>query len=509
MPTAIEPASGETKSLRSFPPEVCYQAMKSHDARFDGRFFVGIASTKIYCRPICRVKLPLFKNCSFHPSAAAAESAGFRPCLKCRPELAPGFAASEASTTLARTAARLIEDAVAGVGKFDDDLSTIAKRIGVTDRHLRRIFQSEFGVSPVQYAQTQRLLLAKRLLTDTALPVANVAFASGFSSVRRMNTLFAERYGFAPTRLRKEADVTPSANSGGQFFTFNLSYRPPYDWDWMLSFFEKRAIPSVEAVVDGSYRRILRFARDGESAITGWLQVKHAPRKNSLEIMLSPAFAPVIAGVLAHVKRVFDLHADPVEISAAFGALAKNAKGVRLPGAFDGFELAVRAVLGQQVTVKAARTLATRFVGAHGEAIAFDVAPPFDGLNYAFPTASKVAQLTQDDIAKHGIVSARANAIIAIAQKVVSGELDLSPNASLEAASVALQSIRGIGPWTAHYIAMRALSWPDAFPPQDVALLNALQLPNTTKGQREADAIAEAWRPWRSYAVMHLWRSLE
>jgi AraC family transcriptional regulator of adaptative response / DNA-3-methyladenine glycosylase II len=182
---------------------------------------------------------------------------------------------------------------------------------------------------------------------------------------------------------------------------------------------------------------------------------------------------------------------------------------VRLPGAFDGFELAVRAVLGQQVTVKAARTLATRFVAAQGEAIASDVAPPFDGLNYAFPTASKVAQLTQDDIAKHGIVSARANAIIAIAQKVVSGELDLSPNASLEAASVALQSIKGIGPWTAHYIAMRALSWPDAFPPQDVALLNALDLPNTAKGQREADAIAEAWRPWRSYAVMHLWRSLK
>jgi AraC family transcriptional regulator, regulatory protein of adaptative response / DNA-3-methyladenine glycosylase II len=203
------------------------------------------------------------------------------------------------------------------------------------------------------------------------------------------------------------------------------------------------------------------------------------------------------------------LHADPVEISAALGTLAKNANGVRLPGAFDGFELAVRAVLGQQVTVKAARTLATRFVAVHGEAIAFDIAPPFDDLHHAFPTAAKVAALTQDDIAKLGIVSARANAIIAIAQKVANGELDLSPNASLEAASESLQSIKGIGPWTAHYIAMRALSWPDAFPPQDVALLNALDLPNTARGQREADAMAEAWRPWRSYAVMHLWRSLE
>jgi AraC family transcriptional regulator, regulatory protein of adaptative response / DNA-3-methyladenine glycosylase II len=493
-------------SSHEFVPEVCYQAMKSHDARFDGRFFVGVRTTKIYCRPICRVKTPLLKNCTFHASAAAAESAGFRPCLKCRPELAPGFAASEASATLARTAARLIEDAVSGVGTFDGDLTAIADRVGVTDRHLRRIFHSEYGVSPVQYAQTQRLLLAKRLLTDTALPVADVAFASGFSSVRRMNTLFAVRYGFAPTRLRKEAEVAPH---GAKFFTFNLSYRPPYDWDWVLAFFEKRAIPGVEAVVDGAYRRILRFARAGDTEVTCWLQVKHAPQKNSLEVTLSPAFAPVIAGVLAHVKRVFDLHADPVEISAALGTLAKNANGVRLPGAFDGFELAVRAVLGQQVTVKAARTLATRFVAVHGEAIAFDIAPPFDDLHHAFPTAAKVAALTQDDIAKLGIVSARANAIIAIAQKVANGELDLSPNASLEAASESLQSIKGIGPWTAHYIAMRALSWPDAFPPQDVALLNALDLPNTAKGQREADAMAEAWRPWRSYAVMHLWRSLE
>jgi AraC family transcriptional regulator, regulatory protein of adaptative response / DNA-3-methyladenine glycosylase II len=205
----------------------CYQAMKAHDSRFDGRFFVGVTSTKIYCRPICRVRIPLLKNCTFHPSAAAAEVAGFRPCLKCRPELAPGFAATEASAKLARAAARMIEDAVAGVGKFDDDVEAIAARVGVTDRHLRRIFQTEFGVSPVQYAQTQRLLLAKRLLTDTKLPVTDVAFASGFSSVRRMNALFSVRYGFAPTRLRREADVTPQ---NAQFFTFNLSYRPPYDF---------------------------------------------------------------------------------------------------------------------------------------------------------------------------------------------------------------------------------------------------------------------------------------
>jgi AraC family transcriptional regulator, regulatory protein of adaptative response / DNA-3-methyladenine glycosylase II len=489
----------------------CYQAMKAHDTRFDGRFFVGVTSTKVYCRPICRVRLPMLKNCTFHPSAAAAEVAGFRPCLKCRPELAPGFAATEASAKLARAAARMIEDGVAN----ELDLLTLAQKIGVTDRHLRRIFADEFGVSPVQFAQTQRLLLAKRLLTDTKMNVADVAFASGFSSVRRMNTLFAERYGFAPTRLRKETgDATDgssatSAANNAKFFTFFLTYRPPYDWPGILKFLEKRAIPNVEAVSGDEYRRILRVRRDGHTDIVCWIRVQHVARKHALEVTLSPAFAPALPQVLAMVKRVFDLHADPVEISDALGALATANKGLRLPGAFDGFELAVRAILGQQVTVKVARTLATRFVAAHGEKIEFDDAPPFNDLNFAFPKAEKVATLTQDDIGKLGIVSARANAIIAIAQKVASGELDLSANAVIEDTVASLQTIRGIGPWTAHYMAMRALSWPDAWPPQDVALLNALELPNTKAGQRDADALAQKWQPWRSYAVLHLWNSLE
>jgi AraC family transcriptional regulator, regulatory protein of adaptative response / DNA-3-methyladenine glycosylase II len=490
-----------------FSIAACYQAMKAHDTRFDGRFFVGVTSTKIYCRPICRVRIPLLKNCTFHPSAAAAEVAGFRPCLKCRPELAPGFAATEASAKLARAAARMIEDGAAN----ELDLVALAQKIGVTDRHLRRIFSDEFGVSPVQFAQTQRLLLAKRLLTDTAMSVTDVAFASGFSSVRRMNTLFAERYGFAPTRLRKEADAGDAKNqaNNAKFFTFFLTYRPPYDWAGILTFLEKRAIPKVEAVQGDEYRRILRIRREARADIVCWIRVRHIARRNALEVTLSPAFAPVLPQVLATVKRVFDLHADPVEISDALGPLAKANKGLRLPGAFDGFELAVRAVLGQQVTVKAARTLATRFVAAHGEAIAFDDAPPFDDLNYSFPTAEKVATLTQNDIGQLGIVSARASAIIAIAQKIASSELDLSANAAVESTIAALQSIKGIGPWTAHYMAMRALSWPDAFPPQDVAILNALALPNTKAGQRDADAKAARWQPWRSYAVLHLWSSLE
>ena len=511
----------------------CYQAMKAHDTRFDGRFFVGVSSTHIYCRPICRVRLPQQKNCTFYPNAAAAEAAGFRPCLRCRPELAPGFAATEASAKLARTAARMIEDGVA----YDVDLWLVAQKIGVTDRHLRRIFSEEFGVSPVQYAQTHRLLLAKRLLTDTSLPVSKVAFASGFSSVRRMNTLFAERYGFSPTRLRKDVNENDAPDQADAL-TFVLPYRPPYDWARLLAFFEMRAIPGVESVADGAYRRVIRVDGDTCTAKADWLEVSHLPKRHALQLRFSSKLAGSTQAVLSRTKQVFDVAADPQEIAASLGDLAAGAHGLRLPGAFDGFELAMRAILGQQVTVKAARTLATRFVDAFGE----PVVTPFDELTRAFPLPSRVAQSTRDDIGRLGIVGARAEAMIAIARLVCgTGDLDanattltatsahasalvhqrardreqtrgwhaLAPNADPATTIAALVAIKGIGLWTAHYVAMRALAWPDAWPPQDVALLNAMNLPNTAKGQREADAIAEAWRPWRSYAVLHTWRKLE
>ena len=484
--------------------QACYQAMKSHDTRFDGRFFVGVSSTGIYCRPICRVRLPQQKNCTFHPSAAAAEAAGFRPCLKCRPELAPGFAATEASAKLARSAARMIEDGVAN----DVDLAQVAQRIGVTDRHLRRIFADELGVSPVQYAQTHRLLLAKRLLTDTALPVVDVAFASGFSSVRRMNTLFAERYGFSPTRLRKEGRNDDGAVTDA--LTFVLPYRPPYDWPRLLAFLAMRAIPGVESTDGDAYRRIVRVDASSVSAadsspMTGWLEVSHLPRRDALQLRFAAALATAAQPILSRTKQVFDVAADPAEIAGALGALVEGAPGLRLPGAFDGFELAMRAILGQQVTVKAARTLATRFVDAFGE----PVTSPFSTLTRAFPKPARVAALTRDDIGRLGIVGARAEAMVAIACAVCDGQLSLAGGTDPAQTIAALCAIKGIGPWTAHYIAMRALAWPDAWPPQDVALLNAMSLPNTAKGQREADAIAEAWRPWRSYAVLHTWRRLE
>jgi AraC family transcriptional regulator of adaptative response / DNA-3-methyladenine glycosylase II len=477
-------------------PGACYQAMKSHDARFDGHFFVAVATTGVYCRPICRVRLPRQENCSFHPSAAAAEAAGFRPCLRCRPELAPGFAATESGAKLARAAARMIEDGVAS----DVDLAIVARRIGVTDRHLRRIFAEEFGVSPVRYVQTHRLLLAKRLLTDTRLPVAEVAFASGFSSVRRMNGLFAERYGFSPTRLRRESGGHGAATEVDAL-EFALPYRPPYDFGRLLAFFAARAIPGVEAIADGTYRRTVRIGKGG----TGWLEVSHLPKRLALQLRFSATLAPASQELLARTRQVFDIAADPVEIASALGPLAAGAEGLRLPGAYDGFELALRAILGQQVTVKAARTLATRFVDAFGES----VATPFESLSRIFPLPARVAGLTRDDIASLGIVGQRAEAMLAVARAVDSGDLVLGGTQEAEQMIDVLCRIKGIGPWTAHYIAMRSLAWPDAWPPKDVALLKALDLPVTAQGQRMADTLAEAWRPWRSYAVLHAWRTLE
>ncbi len=481
--------------LAVLSPEACYRAMTSHDPRFDGHFFVGVRSTRVYCRPVCRVRLPKLGNCTFHASAAAAECAGFRPCLRCRPELAPGVAAPEASRSLARSAARMIENGMVGQG----DLPALARRIGVTGRHLRRIFAAEYGVSPVQFAQTHRLLLAKRMLTDTALPVAGVAFASGFSSVRRMNALFAERYGFAPMQLRRAGRANLAQD--GDALDFLLSYRPPLDFACLLGFLGTRAIPGVEAIGADVYRRVIRVGP--AEAQVGWLEIGREPGRDALRLRFDARLAGATQSLLARARQVFDLCADPTVIDAALGPLARGAPGLRLPGAFDAFELALRAILGQQVTVQAARTLAHRFVAAFGA----PVATPFADLTRAFPTPQRVARLRTDQIGPLGIVDQRAQAMIALARAVEGGLVDLSPAAEPAQAIAGLCAIRGIGPWTAHYIAMRALAWPDAWLPGDVALQRALQLPNTVAGQRAAAARAEAWHPWRSYAVLHLWRN--
>jgi AraC family transcriptional regulator of adaptative response / DNA-3-methyladenine glycosylase II len=470
----------------------CYTALRAHDARFDGRFFTGVVTTRIYCRPVCTAKTPHARNCRFFPSAAAAEAEGFRPCLRCRPELAPGYAVVDANQRLAKAAAGLIED-----GELTDaSLPELAATLGVTDRHLRRVFQQQFGVSPVEYAQTQRLLLAKRLLTDTAMPVIDVAMASGFASLRRFNDLFRTRYRMTPGQLRRTASAAQPADRLG----FDLAYRPPYDWNAMLAFLERRAIRGVECVEGRAYYRSVRLVKNGKP-VSGWISVAPSRKRSALHVTVGASLASALPAVLSRVKHLFDLACHPDEIAATLGALAAAHPGLRLPGAMDGFEIAVRAILGQQITVKAAATLAARFVEAYGE----PVGTPIAAVSRLFPSPAIVAKLEPSDIASRGIIAARARAIVALARALADGALRLDPTGDVDATVAALEALPGVGPWTAQYIAMRALAWPDAFPHPDVAVLKAM-LPVT---KAKALAASEQWRPWRAYAVIHLWKSLE
>lgn len=471
----------------------CYRALRARDARFDGRFFVAVSSTRIYCRPICTVKPPRPEHCRFYPSAAAAEVAGFRPCLRCRPELAPGNASVDATTRVAQAAASLIEDRTLEA----EGLAAIAGRLGITDRHLRRAFSAEFGVSPIEFAQTQRLLLAKRLLTDTGLPVTEIAFASGFGSVRRFNALFKQRYRLQPGQLRQR--LNGEAVHIGDVLNFELSFRPPYDWPAVSAFLGARAIAGVEMFEGTCYRRTARIASAGQDYV-GWIEVGLSANKPALRVAVSASLALVLPPVLSRVKALMDLSCNPAEVAAALGRLASRRPGLRVPGAFDGFEVAVRAILGQQVAVAAARTLAGRFAAALGDPIE----TPFAALTIVFPTAARVADTPPGLIARLGLPAARARTIVALARLVADGDLMLLPNADLDATLERLRALQGVGEWTAQYIAMRALAWPDAYPHTDLGVMRAL-------GERDARRVleaGEAWRPWRAYAVMHLWNAM-
>jgi AraC family transcriptional regulator of adaptative response / DNA-3-methyladenine glycosylase II len=469
-------------------PGTCYRAIRARDPRFDGRFFVGVSSTGIYCRPVCTVKMPKRENCSFFSSAAAAESRGYRPCLRCRPELAPGNASIDARHRIAQAAASLIEDGVLNEIGADG----LADRLGVTGRHLRRVFHGEFGVAPIAFAQTQRLLMAKRLLTDTALPITEVAYAAGFGSLSRFEGLFKERYRLSPSRLRKAP--TPSAHPDA--LTFELSFRPPYDWPSLIEFLGARSINAVEDVEASSYRRIVRIAQSGQ-VHTGWVEITPHQRKPVLRAAVSAPLAKVVPALLSRVKHLMDLSCNPAEIEGALGPLAAAKPGLRVPGAFDGFEVAVRAVLGQQVSVAAARTLAGRFAGAFGS----PVESPFAALSTSFPGPERIAKLRAADIARLGVLPSRARTIVELAKALARGDVRLGPGVDVTATLHSLRSIPGIGEWTAQYIAMRALAWPDAFPNTDLGVMRALGERNS----KRVLAAAERWRPWRAYAVMHLW----
>ncbi len=473
-----------------------YRALSARDSRFDGLFFVGVTSTGVYCRPVCPARTPRQSHCRFFGTPQQAEWEGFRPCLRCRPELAPGSAPVDDAGRIAGLIVQRLQE-----GHLDGEagLEQIAQQFELSSRQIRRIVSRELGVPPIQLLLTRRLLLAKQLLTETTLPITEVAFASGFSSLRRFNDAFGRRYGMPPTRLRRSATGDRTA-APGETSTLQLAYRPPYDWKGVLAFLGARALAGVEHVTENAYARTVRI---GDA--TGWLRVTHPPSRHGLAVEITHTLMPVLPAVLRRLRALLDLDARPDVIARhlkrdlRLAAAVRANPGMRVPGAFNGFELGVRAILGQQVTVKAATTIACRFVEAFGDPIATAI-PELTRLT---PRADAVAAAQVGDIARHGIVAARARSIISLARAQQDEALCLDGAArhDPEDAIRRLAGLPGIGPWTAHYIAMRALRWPDAFPKEDIAVRNNLGGISAS----EADALSQQWRPWRSYAVMHIW----
>jgi AraC family transcriptional regulator of adaptative response / DNA-3-methyladenine glycosylase II len=469
--------------------DACYRAARARDRRFDGRFFVGITSTHIYCRPICTARPAKRANMRFYSHAAAAEAAGFRPCLRCRPERAPGMAPVDAVSRLVGAAMAGIEEHALSSAHVGD----LAASLGVSDRHLRRVTEAELGVSPIELAQTQRLLLAKRLLRETSLSQTDIAFASGFGSVRRFNALFKSRYGLSPRAIRGKTVDTDT-------LSVQLEFRPPLAWDSLLAYLSLRAIPGVEMADASHYRRTVAI---GDAK--GWIAVSMHMSGGALNLRISPSLTPVIGAVIGRVKQLFDLGAAPDSVGMVLrqddilAPTVRRLPGLRVAGAFDGFELAVRTVLGQQVSVKGASTIAGRWASAYGEPIA----TPYTELNRLSPSADRMANVSPEDIAALGMVGSRARCLVALAQAVARRKIVLAFASNVEEQIQGLMSLPGIGHWTAHYIAMRALHWPDAFPTGDLVLMRAAQ-----SNQKQLQQRSEAWRPWRAYAAHYLWQSI-
>ena len=470
-------------------PNACFLAVRARDRRFDGRFYVAVSSTGIYCRPICPVRPPKRENMQFYSSAAACEDAGFRPCLRCRPERAPGLAPMDAT-------GRLIGAAIAGIEEHalsSAGVSELAASLGISDRHLRRVTEAELGVSPIALAQTQRLLLAKRLLKETSLSQTEIAFASGFNSVRRFNALFKTRYGLSPRAVRGKG-----VDAGS--LSVQLEFRPPYAWDSLLAYLRLRAIPGVEMADATHYRRTVSVG-----GATGWIAVSMHKAGSALNLELSPSLTPVIGAVIARVKHLFDLGALPDSVSSLLrkdpllASTVRRLPGLRVAGAFDGFELAVRTVLGQQVSIKGATTISGRWAAAFGTPID----TPFAQLAYLSPSAERMLEVADQPLAALGMVGARARCLVGLAKAVAERKLILSFASNVEEQIAALMHLPGIGPWTANYIAMRALHWPDAFPTGDLMLMRAAQAT-----QKQLQERAKAWQPWRAYAAHYLWQSL-
>lgn len=467
--------------------DICRAARFSRDARFDGKFFVAVRTTRIFCRPVCPARPPKEENVEYYPSAAAALEAGYRPCLRCRPESWGTAAWDGTSTTVAR-ALRLIE-----AGALEgSNVEALAERLGIGARHLRRLFLQHLGATPIAVAQAQRLLSAKKLIDETTLPLTTIAIASRYGSIRRFNAAFRAKYGRSPRELRRASKGEASSGS----CTLTLRFRPPYDYDALLEFLAKRAIAGVEYVAGNVYRR--SFLLDGQA---GWLEVK-PQASHALNLRVDLVGPKQLLNVVARVRRMFDLDADPLAINDGLkrdpllARLVTARPGIRVAGAWDGFELGIRGILGQQVSVAGASTIAGRLAARFGRPLPFQV----DGLACTFPTAGELAGA---DLAI-GIPASRAQTIRDFASAVASNAIAFDDAPEAAEMIERLCAIRGLGPWTAQYIAMRALSDPDAFPSGDMVLLRAAGLKTTVEMERHS----ERWRPWRAYAAMHLWQSM-
>jgi AraC family transcriptional regulator of adaptative response / DNA-3-methyladenine glycosylase II len=476
-------------SYASMPsPAICDRARASKDARFDGLFFTAVRSTRIYCRPVCPAPTPKRSNVLYYPTAAAATAAGYRPCLRCRPELSPE-AHARGGEDMVQRALELIAD-----GALQDaSIEALATQVGIGSRQLRRVFLARTGATPIAVHTTRRLLLAKQLLTETTLPVTQVALAAGFNSLRRFNTAFLEGCGMPPTAIRRQRGEAPSGA-----LALRLGYRPPLDFAAMLAFLARRAIPGIERVGIDSYDRVV-----GPTDASTWIRVTASDAKPELLLEISNTDPRAIPDIVRRVRRVFDLDADLAAVHAALREetlLAKAIKkrpGLRVPGGWDGFEIAVRAVIGQQISVAGATTLARRLVDAYGETRV----QTRDGLDRSFPTPQRLRDAPLEAI---GLPRSRAATLRSLAAAVVDGRVDFSVGQRLDAFVERITALPGIGAWTAHYIAMRALGHPDAFPAGDLVLQQVLG-GDTRLTERATDERSQAWRPWRAYSVLHLW----
>lgn len=470
----------------------CERARHARDARFDGLFYTAVTTTGVYCRPVCPAPAARTRNVRYYASAAAAAAAGFRPCLRCRPEAAPGSPLHAARSGLVGAALALIAD-----GALDRaGLPALAARIGVGERHLRRLFVQELGAAPVEVAATRRLLFAKQLVDQTTLPLAQVALAAGYASTRRFNAAFVASYGKPPRELRRAR----GASANGAALVLRLPYRAPYDFTQLLAFLARRAIPQVEQVSAHAYRRSIEV-----NGVAGWFEVSQGER-DTLALRVHHPAPAALGAIVTRVRRMFDVDADPRAIAQVLQRdcrlrdLQRRWPGQRLPGAWDGFEVAVRAVLGQQVSVAAARTLAARIVAAWGTPCAGAAMPGIDRL---FPVPAALVEAPLEHL---GVTRARAATIRGLARALLDGRIDFNGGQALDAFERALVALPGIGAWTAHYIAMRALGQPDALPAADLVLRRAAGQGRIVSA-RELEAMSQSWRPWRAYAVMLLWRA--